>query len=211
MTLGRWPTRDGRPLAPGILLTAMADLTRDRADEASGVPVEHVRAVFKSQYHAGLAMLRQAIELCPDDLWYDTAPRNVFWQVAYHALYFTHLYLMPRENEFVPWEGHVANVQNPDGIAGPPDPGSDLPLTAPPYSRDQVLAYLRHLDGIIDDVVDTLDFASTESGFHWYKVSKLEHQVINVRHLNHHMAQLADRLTAAGVGGMRWVGARHPA
>lgn len=175
------------------------------------MPVDQVRAVFKSQYHAGLAMLRQAIELCPDELWYDATPRNAFWQVAYHALFFTHLYLMPREEDFVPWDGHIADVQNPDGIAGPPDPDSPLPITAPPYSRAQALAYLQHLDGMIDAVVDTLDLAAAESGFHWYKVPKLEHQVINVRHLNHHMAQLADRLTAAGAGAVRWVGARRPA
>ncbi|HZW98880.1 MAG TPA: DinB family protein [Trueperaceae bacterium] len=189
----------------------MSDGTRVLADETDGVVhVGLIRSVLKSQYHAGLAMLRQTIELCPEELWFDAAPRNSFWQVAYHALFFTHLYLMPREEDFVPWEGHVGEVQNPDGIAGPPDPDSPLPVTAPPYSRAQALAYLQHLDGMIDDVVDSLDLASADSGFYWYKVPKLEHQLINVRHLNHHMAQLADRLTAAGVEGVRWVGARRP-
>ena len=188
---------------------AMPGRTEVPADEpGGGVPADLIRAAFKSQYHAGLAMLRQAIQMCPDELWYDAAPRNAFWQVAYHALFYTHFYLMPRAEDFVPWAGHVADVQNPDGIAGPPDPESSLPLTAPPYSRDQAMAYLQHLDGLIDDAVDILDLASADSGFRWYKLSKFEHQVINVRHLNHHMAQLADRLTAAGVGGVRWVGAR---
>ncbi len=44
--------------------------------------------VLKGQYRAGLAMLRQAVELCPDALWYDDAPTNAFWQVAYHVLFF---------------------------------------------------------------------------------------------------------------------------
>jgi hypothetical protein len=48
-------------------------------------------AVLKSQCHASLAMLRDAIEKCPDDLWLDARPRNAFWQVAYHVLFFTHL------------------------------------------------------------------------------------------------------------------------
>lgn len=179
-----------------------------RSDES--VPVAALRAVLKSQYHAGLAMLRQAIEACTDELWYDPAPRNAFWQVAYHVLYFTHLYLMPREEDFVPWEGHQADVQNPDGIAGPPDPNSSLPLVPEPYSRAQALTYLAHLDGLVDDLVDALDLTSPDSGFRRYRSSKLEHQVINVRHLHHHMAQLADRLTSAGRGGVRWVGAVEP-
>ena len=32
-------------------------------------PEAAVRAALKTQYHAALAMLRQAIELCPDAIW----------------------------------------------------------------------------------------------------------------------------------------------
>lgn len=84
--------------------------------------------VLKSQYHASLAMLREAIERCPDTTWYDQTPTNTFWQVAYHTLFFAHLYLQPTEATFVPWVRHQADNQNPDGIPGPPDPASDLPL-----------------------------------------------------------------------------------
>jgi len=37
-----------------------------------------VRASLKRQYHAGLGMLRDAIEACPDDLWYDATATNAF-------------------------------------------------------------------------------------------------------------------------------------
>lgn len=56
---------------------------------------EALRTILKSQYHAALAMLRETIEQCPDDLWLATQHTNSFWQVAYHTLYFTHLYLQP--------------------------------------------------------------------------------------------------------------------
>jgi hypothetical protein len=52
-----------------------------------------VRMMLRSQYHASLAMVREPIERCPEDLWYDDRPTNAFWQIAYYALYFTHLYL----------------------------------------------------------------------------------------------------------------------
>lgn len=178
-------------------------------DASGSVPLNIVRDALKSQYRSGLAMLREAVDLCPDDLWLATEHTNAYWQVAYHALYFTHLYLQPTSADFRPWPGHQGRVQHEDGIGGPPDPASHLPLIPDPYSRDQVLAYLAHVAVEVEQVVDTLDLASHESGFSWYTVSKLEHQLINVRHLHHHVAQLADRLRSATGNGVRWVGARR--
>ena len=165
-----------------------------------------IRLVLKSQYHAGLAMLRESIERCPDDLWQRSPPRNAFWQVAYHALFFTHLYLMRDESAFRPWAEHQTANQNPDGIPGPPDPASALPLIPEPYTRAQVLTYWGICDRMVDAAVDDLDLHSAESGFPWYKMSKLEHQLVSLRHVQHHAAQLADRLRAALDIGIRWVG-----
>ena len=166
-----------------------------------------LRTALKSQFHASLAMLREPIERCPETLWDDPSPTNAFWQVAYHALFFTHLYLMPDEAAFRPWTQHRADVQHPDGIPGPADPASPLPLIPEPYTREQVLAYWQVVDGMVDEAVDTLDLSLPTSGFPWYRMSKLEHQFVNLRHTQHHAAQLADRLRAAADLGTRWVGA----
>ncbi len=168
-----------------------------------------LRAILKSQYHASLAMIREAIERCPEELWYSEEPTNSFWQVAYHALFFTHLYLQPTEAAFRPWAQHQAAVQHPDGIPGPLDPASDLPLIPSPYSQAQVMDYCGICDEMVDEAVDELDLASDESGFSWYPVPKLEHQIVNLRHLQHHTAQLADRIRSATGNGVRWVGARR--
>jgi hypothetical protein len=53
--------------------------------------------------------------------------------------------------------------------------------------------------------VDALDLDSPESGFSWYQVPELEHQLVNLRHMQHHTAQLADRLRSAAGVGVRWV------
>ncbi|HUF81667.1 MAG TPA: hypothetical protein VMN03_11065 [Burkholderiales bacterium] len=100
-----------------------------------------LRTVLKSQDHAALAMLHESIEKCSKDLWYSDEPTNAFWQVAYHALFFTHLYLQPSSGAFRPWARHQCDVQHPDGITGPPDPTSALPLIPSPYSKVDVLAY----------------------------------------------------------------------
>lgn len=167
-----------------------------------------VRAALKGQYRAGLAMHRDAVERCGDELWLDRGPANAFWQVAYHTLYFTHLYLCGQEADFRPWAEHQGEVQHEDAIAGADDPANPLPLLPEPYTRAQVLAYGRHLDGLVDGMVDALDLRRPDSGFWWYDMPKLEHQLLNVRHLGHHAAQLADRVRAAQGVGVRWVSGR---
>ena len=170
---------------------------------------EALRPVLKSQYHATLAMLREAIERCPDEEWFSKEHVNAFWQIAYHALFFTHLYIQPNEAAFRPWENHQSDVQNPDGLPGPPDPNSALPLIPRPYTKAEVLAYWRFCEEMVDSAVDALDLHSPDSGFSWYKMSKLEHQIVNIRHIEHHMAQLADRLRAVADIGIKWVGSRR--
>src|ERR1700722_12017730 len=99
--------------------------------------------ILKNQYHATLAMLRDAIEQCPEEVWFDARPTNASWQIAYHALFFTHLYLQPAVGDFRPWAEHQGHVQNEDGIGGPADAASTLPVIPEPYSREQCLAYWR--------------------------------------------------------------------
>jgi hypothetical protein len=169
---------------------------------------DRLRAILKSQYHASLAMLRQAIDLCPEPLWFGGNYANSFWQIAYHTLFFAHLYVQPSESAFRPWEHHQANVQYPDGVPGPPDPDSRLPLLPDPYTKAETLEYWRVCDQLIDDAVDALDILSPESGFSRYLVSKLEHQLINIRHIQHGAAQLADRLRSATGNSIDWVKAQ---
>jgi hypothetical protein len=53
-----------------------------------------IQAALKAQYHAAMAMLKQAIEQCPDELWNGPGQAVPFWRVAYHALFFAHLFCL---------------------------------------------------------------------------------------------------------------------
>ena len=167
---------------------------------------ETLKTVLKSQYHAALAMLRETLERCPDDIWSSSEHLNSFWQVAYHTLFFAHLYLAPNLEAFRHWEHHQKEVQHEDGLSGPPDPNSTLPLIPEPYTRADVLAYWKFCDDLVDGAVEALNLHDPSSGFSWYKVSKFEHQIISIRHIQHHTAQLVDRLRSAADVGIKWVG-----
>ncbi len=170
--------------------------------------LKSLRDALKSQYHAALAMLREAIDRCPDDLWTAGGHLHAYWQNAYHALFFAHFYLQPDEASFRPWRGHQSRVQYPDAIGGPPERDSTLPMLPEPYTRAQALEYWALCDGMVDSAIDTLDLDAPTSGFDWYPIPKLEHLLVNLRHIQHHTAQLADRLRTAADIGVRWVGAR---
>lgn len=165
-------------------------------------PIDALRSALKSQYHATLAMLRAAIRRCPDDLWIGRdGHANPIWRIAYHTLYYTHLYLQPSNWIFRPWEHHQRGIQR-----------MDAPLrTRRPYTKAEVMAYWRICDSTVDDAVDALDLNDPHSGFSWYKVPKMEHQIINIRHIQYHQAQLADRLRAATGAGVGWADARRSA
>ena len=163
-----------------------------------------IQAILKSQYHASLAMLLEAIDSCPAGLWTSEAYTNPYWQVAYHTVYYTHLYLQPDEFMFTPWEHH-----RPDHHRFGPRAASAGPLI--PYSPAELMDYGRRCEAEVDAAVDRLDLTAASSGFSTYRMPKLEHQLVNLRHVHHHTGQLADRLRQAAGKGIAWVRGTGPA
>ena len=160
----------------------------------------NVKVALTGQYHAALGMLRQAIEICPDELWAGGAYPVPFWQVAYHTLWYTHLYLQPNEEAFVLWEHHR------EGHNDLPWPVESGPTLSEPYTKAQLLDYWKLVDARVDADVDRLDLGALESGFSWHKtIPKLDHQIQNIRHIQHHAALLAGRLRLANGSDVRWV------
>ena len=69
------------------------------------------KKVIQSQYLAALRMMEQALVKCPESLWNAPEDRNKFWHVAYHALFYLHLYLQDTEKDFCPWVNHREEYQ----------------------------------------------------------------------------------------------------
>lgn len=159
-----------------------------------------IRAALKCQYHGALAMLKHAIELCPDAMWNDAVYPTPYWQVAYHTLYFTHLYLQPNLESFTPWERHRGEHHDL------PWPAGSGPKINDPYTKADLLEYWAICDGMVDGCVDRLDLDADDCGMPWHKgMPKLPHQMHNIRHVQHHTALLAGRLRLANVAEVPWV------
>lgn len=164
-----------------------------------------IKAVLASQYHAALKTLRQAIDRCPEELWSQVGPQPApYWQIAYHALFFTDLYLQVDEGHFKPWVYHQHAFIDLDQAL---KRNGKLPDGLEPYTLAQMQEYWQIVDDMVEPCLERMDLTSPDSGFHWYKVGKLEHQIINIRHIQHHAAQLADRLRVGANVGVDWVAA----
>lgn len=119
--------------------------------------------------------------------------------MAYHTAFYTHLYLSPNEGSFEPWEHAQAQYHF---LGGLPEPPHRPPKLGEPYTRAQVLEYVAKCQAMVDSAVDALDLTARDAGFWWYKMSKIEHQIHNIRHIEHHTIYLSARLRAAGGKGI---------
>jgi hypothetical protein len=160
----------------------------------------NTKAAIQSQFLATLEMLKQAIGLCPDEIWADSEPKNKFWHIAYHALFYAHFYLHPTADDFVPWEKHRDEVTS----LKPSDDAS----TVQPYSQAEMLEYLAFCEQQVREKVATSDLAA-ESGFHWLPFNTLEKHLYNIRHVQLHTGELCERLGQAGID-VGWVGLVTP-
>lgn len=160
---------------------------------------------LKFQYHAALEYLLLVIEGCPDDRWDDPRDRDApFWRVVYHTLFYTHFYCQQGYESFTPWEYHQKGANDlGDELAD----GDWKPAVCKPYTREQLLSYWRFCDNSIDGWVDAIDLSAQASGFPWYPgIPKVEHQLINLRHIQHHTGALVSRLRREERVVTAWVG-----
>ncbi len=148
-----------------------------------------IKKSIKSQYHASMMMLRQAAEKCPEALWANDYFVNPFWHVAYHVLYFTHLYLQPREEDFATWN------DEPDELHDLGKPVEESLI----FNREQILAYLDFCMAQVGEQVNVMDL-SAESGFYWLPFDMMELQFYNIRHVMLHTGELFERLCFADAG-----------
>jgi hypothetical protein len=161
----------------------------------------NMHAAIASQYQAALSMLETTIRRCPADLWIDPQAKDQFWQLAYHALFFTHLYVQESEAAFQPWPKHRPDYEQLGPIRWD---NNRLPQIGAPYTPEDVLEFLTFCRSEVEANLPRTDFAAP-SGFAWLPFTKLELQIYTIRHVQQHTGELAARLSGRGIE-IRWIG-----
>jgi hypothetical protein len=159
--------------------------------------MQEVREALKRQHHAAMAMFRQAIENCPDDVWTSGEhPRN-YWRIAYHALAYAHLYLYEDLASWNKWPHHIQEKTYLEG--------DDVPINEP-YTKQQLLELVSRIYTEIDPRLDALDLTSPSCGFTWYpNVTRIELLILSLRHIHGHLGQLHEIQIANGED-IEWLG-----
>jgi hypothetical protein len=139
------------------------------------------KAILWQQFGAAIDMLENGMLACPDGLWNDRSERPEFWYVVYHTLFFLDLYLYGSLEGFAPPAPFTLDELDPKGL---------MPERA--YTKDELQAYLAHGRRKCRAAIETLtdEKALERRAFGWIEMSYAELMLYNMRHVQHHAAQL---------------------
>ena len=153
------------------------------------------------QFGAAIDMLENAVRACPDTLWGDRTRNPEYWYLVYHTLFFLDYYLSERPEGFTPPAPYNLDELDPAGI---------LPDRV--YRKDEMLAYLEHGRSKCRTAIASMtgERAARASEFRRLGVTVGELLLYNMRHVQHHAAQLNLILRQTIDSAPRWVARAAP-
>jgi hypothetical protein len=153
---------------------------------------------FSRQYKSALGMIDEFIDKCPDDFWLDEKYQSPAWQVCYHALFYTNIYLSPSEVAILKWEGERDEYHDLRRIGREKDPA---PLE--PYSRREMKTFQEHIRSRVPSCLEDME-PDRDCWPFWYNQNQLEFHMNNLRHLQHHTGELFERLNIISPVPYQW-------
>ncbi len=145
------------------------------------------------QFGATIDMLGNAIAACPEHLW-DTDSK--FWYNAYHCLFYLDYYLTTEPKSFTPPFPYTLSEFDPDGL-----------MPERTYTQAELLDYLAFCKTKCQNlIVSFTEETVTRRWANEYRNYTLFEIVLyNMRHVQHHAAQLNLLLRQGNVEPPRWV------
>ena len=134
-----------------------------------------------NQFGASIDMIENAIKACPDKLWNDRSQNPEYWYMVYYTLFWLDLYLSGSVEGFAPPSPFTLDELDPAGV-----------LPEKPYSKQALRSYLEHCRDKCLTTILALDIenAGRPCRFRWGEVRFTELLFYNMRHVQHHAAQL---------------------
>ena len=156
-----------------------------------------MKRIVWSQFGAAMDMLENAIGMAPPKVWGDGSKPMEFWYVAYHTIFFLDYYLSDTSEGFEPPAPFTLSELDPEGI--PPERV---------YSKEELLGYLAHGREKCRRVLAALtdEAAAAPCRFERREMSVMELHLYNMRHVQHHAAQLNLLLRQTIDSAPGWVG-----
>ena len=155
-----------------------------------------IKSLLWDQFGAAIDMIGNAITACPDALWNDTSRDPQYWYLTYHTLFWLDFYLSDTAYGFAPPPPFTLSEFDPSGL---------LPDRI--YSKSELLAYLAHGRKKCENSMANLNDSRSDQvrSFGRVQGTYLELLLYNMRHVQHHAAQLNMLLRQSGLDAPRWV------
>jgi hypothetical protein len=160
------------------------------------------KQLITNQFEATLCTLDACVEACPDTAWNGPVVNLKFCQVAFHTLFFTDYYLGVTEEPFRQQafhRQHAAVFRDYEEL----EPREQV-LS---YEKPWIKIYAQFCREKAVDVMksETAESLAAPSRFPNKPFTRAEHHVYNIRHIQHHAAQLSMRLRLDSQIDIRWV------
>jgi hypothetical protein len=157
---------------------------------------ETFRKILWQQFGAAIQMLENAIHDCPEEVWSDQTREPQFWYLVYHTLFFLDFGLSESPNGFAPPAPFGFEEFDPAGV---------LPDRV--YTKAELQTYLEHCRQKTRAAILGLTDEKARTRFQYFSrnLSILELMLQNVRHVQHHTAQLNLLLRQHGTQPPNWV------
>ena len=155
-----------------------------------------MKTIVWQQFGAAIDMLENAMVACPEDLWGKRIGYSEFWYLSFHTLFFLDLYLSESDKGFMPPQPFTLDELDERGL---------LPERI--YTRQELLKYLEHGREKCKRTIAAMteEKANKRCGFSWLDISVAETLLYNMRHVQHHAAQLNLMISRKLGSAPRWV------
>src|SRR5262245_54652106 len=161
------------------------------------------KQLIANQFEAALCTLNACVDRCPETAWKGRVANLKFCQVVFHTLFYADFYLGANEDPFRQQPFHQSNQD----FFGDYEEFEDRPPTSL-YDKASIKKYLSHCRTKAAQVIaaETAELLSGRAQFAKRTVSRAELHVYNLRHIQHHAAQLSLRLRLDSNEDIPWIG-----
>jgi len=160
-----------------------------------------MKGLIISQMTATLDTLNYCIETCPDSEWQKAHKDAPFSQVVFHTLFYTDFYL---GRDTVPFKEQPFHLRHKDIFKDYEEMENKIPENR--YEKPFCLEYLAFCKAKLKTTVEaeSAETLAGESGIDFRKIRRAELYVYNMRHIQHHAAQLGLRIQMITGKEMPW-------
>lgn len=160
-----------------------------------------IRRMLQAQYDKCLKMFDETVAGYTESLWFDADTyQNPAWQVAFHALFFANIYCSPTEDAIVGWPKLRPSYDRLDRNPGAPDRDE---LVNNPYTQKDIQEFLALIRSQLPHYLEALE-PEKQCWPSWYDEPQLEFHLNNIRHIQHHTAELIERRNNVEIARYRW-------